>query len=366
MKNSKIICCIFLFIILLCGCSKDVDKLDTDDAEFILFDNQYYYLCGLDENNTKVEIHDSVKRTSNVSGLGYIYEFSLESPNLTYLKTQTDLKRDTYLQTISKDGNEKNTIKLQKDFYTACQYEGDIYAISSYVDENPYLVLEVYDSNLSLNYTEKFEYDAAIIFPSGIVVSEENIYLFCGIIDKNSSYGDITNYLFEFDLKFNLKKSTDLKLYDGSYQHACKIDDLIYLAKTTEGLDENKYAIGSNKIDIYDLSEMTLKSNYISLEYKYPKHIRYDEKNNNIIFMHDRYSLGMNCYSIYNLKTKTITSLEFDYGTYGDYSIYFSKGENNYYFQTPKTLIVYNLTNENITEYDLNELELVPGIVALK
>ena len=366
MKNKRIICCILSFALIFCGCYQYKKQYSFEDAEYILFDNKHYYLCGTNELHQSIEIYDKIKREPDVNNVGYIYEFSFDCSDMTYLKTQTNKKRDTYLQTFFKDGKEGETINLKRNFYTACVYENNLYAISSFVDEKPYLILEIFDTNLSINLSKKFEYDAAIIFPSGITVSENIIYLFCTVLDKDSSYGDVTNYLFEFDMEFNLKKSTKLKLYNSSYQHAYKIGDLIYLAKTTEGLDENKYAIGSNNIDVYNLKTKELISNVISLEYAYPKYIRYDEENNNIIFMHDRYSLGKNVYSIYNLETKTVESLEFD-NKYGDNSVYFAYSEDNYYFQTPEILAVYDLTNNSLVEYNLTELglELLPGIVVI-
>ena len=367
MKNKRIICCILSLALLFCVYYQNKEVYSIKNAEYILFDNEHYYLCGIDESHNSVETYDKVRRNPDVNDIGYIYEFSFDYSDITYLKTQTNTKRYTYLQTFSKDGKEGKTIKLKNNFYTACVDKNKLYAISSFVDENPYLILDVFDTNLCLNFSKKFEYDAAIIFPSGIVVSEDIIYLFCAIIYKDSSYGEVANYLFEFDKEFNLQKSTDLKLYESSYQHAYKIGDIIYLAKTTEGLDKNKYAKGSNNIDVYNLKTGELISNYISLEYAYPKHIRYDKENDNIIFMHDRYSLGMNVYSVYNLKTKTVESLKFINSEYGDNSVYFSLGKDNYYFQTPDILAVYNLTNKSFAEYNLDELnlDLLPGIVVL-
>ncbi|MEG0090532.1 MAG: hypothetical protein RSA20_01815, partial [Oscillospiraceae bacterium] len=160
--------------------------------------------------------------------------------------------------------------------------------------------------DLSLSYTKKLEYDAALMFPSGLVVDEEKIYLICGLVEKEAAYGDVKVYLFEFDLNFNLINSTDLKLYDGGYQSVAKVDNMLYLAKTTQGLDGDGYAVGSLYIDTYDLNVKEMAYNSIKLEHKYPVKIRYDSRNENLIIQHEKNSLGQNCYSIDSERSRHI------------------------------------------------------------
>ena len=243
-----------------------------------------------------------------------------------------------------------------------------MYTVSSYVDENPYLVLEVFDNSLSMIYSNSFEFDASLMFPSGIFIYENEIYVFCGVAPRNYKYGDIINYLFRFDSEFNLLETRELELHDGGYQSICKIDNLLYMAKTMQGLDENGYAIGSNYIDTYNIKTGELVQDCISLEYTHPLHIRYDEYNNNLIIMHDRYSLGMNVYSIYNLEDGTVKSFIFNYDDYGDCSVDFNYRKDEYYFQTPEKLGIYNLSEKRMREYDLDKLglEIKQGILALE
>ena len=94
-------------------------------------------------------------------------------------------------------------------------------------------------------YSNSFEFDASLIFPSGIFIYENEIYVFCGVAPRNYKYGDIINYLFRFDSEFNLLETRELELHDGGYQSICRIDNRLYMAKTMQGLDENGYAIGS-------------------------------------------------------------------------------------------------------------------------
>ena len=229
-------------------------------------------------------------------------------------------------------------------------------------------MLEVFDNNLSMIYSNSFEFDASLIFPSGIFIYENEIYVFCGVAPRNYKYGDIINYLFRFDSEFNLLETRELELHDGGYQSICRIDNLLYMAKTMQGLDENGYAIGSIYIDTYNLETCELVQDCIPLEYTHPPHIRYDEYNNNLIIMHDRHSLGMNGYFIYNLEDGTVESFTFDYEDYGDYIVYFSNNKDNYYFQTPEKLGIYNLSEKRMREYDLDKLglEIKQGILGLE
>ena len=133
-----------------------------------------------------------------------------------------------------------------------------MYTVSSYVDENPYLVLEVFDNNLSMIYSNSFEFDASLIFPSGIFIYENEIYVFCGVAPRNYKYGDIINYLFRFGSEFNLLETRELELHDGGYQSICRIDNLLYMAKTMQGLDENGYAIGCFNVDTLKMCQEVL------------------------------------------------------------------------------------------------------------
>ena len=369
MRNKLLICCLIGFIFILTGC-KQYHKLNinNNDAEFVLFGDCYYYLCEIDDPKENIEIRAELKRSKEINNLGYIYEFTFSNANVYFFKSQINQKTQMYLQTFYKDGKEVDIVELKRNFYSACASDDKLYAVSSYVDENPYLVLEVFDNSLSMIYSNSFEFDASLMFPSGIFIYENEIYVFCGVAPRNYKYGDIINYLFRFDSEFNLLETRELELHDGGYQSICRIDNLLYMAKTMQGLDENGYAIGSNYIDTYNLKTGELVQDCISLEYTHPLHIRYDEYNNNLIIMHDRHSLGMNVYSIYNLEDGTVESFTFDYEDYGDYIVYFSNNKDNYYFQTPEKLGIYNLSEKRMREYDLDKLglEIKQGILALE
>ncbi|MGM9957962.1 MAG: hypothetical protein ACI32B_01810 [Erysipelotrichaceae bacterium] len=369
MRNRLLICFLLVFIIIISGCKQDENQYFNDnDSKFVLFDDRYYYLCTVDDLKENIEINAKLKRSDEVEGLGFIYEYIFKGSERYYLKTQTNKKLETYIQTFSKDGKEENTIQTNRNFYSACVSDDKLYTVSSYVDENPYLVLEVFDNSLSMIYSNSFEFDASLMFPSGIFIYENEIYVFCGVAPRNYKYGDIINYLFRFDSEFNLLENRELELHDGGYQSICRIDNLLYMAKTMQGLDENGYAIGSNYIDTYNLKTGELVQDCISLEYTHPLHIRYDEYNNNLIIMHDRYSLGMNVYSIYNLEDGTVKSFIFNYDDYGDYSVDFNYHKDEYYFQTPEKLGIYNMSDSTMREYDLAKLglEIKQGILALE
>lgn len=369
MNYKKLILLLILSIFLLGGCEQDENQyFNNRDSEFVLFDNKYYYLCSVDNSKENIDINAKLKRSNEVENLGFIYEYIFRGSERYYLKTQTNNKLETYIQTFSNDGKVENTVQIKRNFYSACVDDDKLYTVSSYVDENPYLVLEVFDNSLSMIYSNSFEFDASLMFPSGIFIYENEIYVFCGVAPGNYKYGDIINYLFRFDSEFNLLETRELELHDGGYQSICRIDNLLYMAKTMQGLDENGYAIGSNYIDTYNLETCELVQDYIPLEYTHPLHIRYDEYNNNLVIMHDRHSLGMNVYSIYNLEDCTVKSFIFDYDDYGDYSIHFNYRKDEYYFQTPEKLGIYNLSEKTMKEYGLDKLglEIEQGILALE
>ena len=369
MKNRIIICFLLVFIITISGCKQDENQYFNDnDSQFVLFDDKYYYLCSVDNSKENIDINAKLKRSDDVEGLGFIYEYVFKGPERYYLKTQTNNKLETYIQTFSKDGKEGSTILTKRNFYGACVDDDKLYTVSSYVDEKPYLVLEVFDNNLSMIYSNSFEFDASLMFPSGIFIYENEIYVFCGVAPRNYKYGDIINYLFRFDSEFNLLETRELELHDGGYQSICRIDNLLYMAKTMQGLDENGYAVGSNYIDTYNLETCELVQDCIPLEYTHPLHIRYDEYNNNLVIMHDRHSLGMNVYSVYNLEDGTVKSFIFDYDDYGDYSVDFNCCKDEYYFQTPEKLGIYNLSERTMKECDLEKLglEFKEGILTLE
>ena len=267
MNNKKLILLLLLSIFLLGSCKQEENQYFNDnDSKFVLFDDRYYYLCTVDDLKENIEINAKLKRSDEVEGLGFIYEYIFKGSGRYYLKTQTNKQLETYIQTFSKNGKEENTVQTKRNFYSACVSDDKLYTVSSYVDENPYLVLEVFDNSLSMIYSNSFEFDASLMFPSGIFIYENEIYVFCGVAPRNYKYGDIINYLFRFDSEFNLLETRELELHDGGYQSICRIDNLLYMAKTMQGLDENGYAIGSNYIDTYNLKTGELVQDCIPLE----------------------------------------------------------------------------------------------------
>ena len=76
----------------------------------------------------------------------------------------------------------------------------------------------------------------------------------------------------------------------------------------------------------------------------------------------------MNVYSIYNLEDGTVKSFIFNYDDYGDCSVDFNYRKDEYYFQTPEKLGIYNMSDSTMREYNLDKLglEIKQGILALE
>ncbi|MEG2082178.1 MAG: hypothetical protein RR011_03010, partial [Oscillospiraceae bacterium] len=313
----------------------------------------------LDEATDEVIVSNILKAPKNKKDLGYLNWFDFEDENSYYLKTQTSKTRKTYLQTISKDTLDINSIELKNDYYSSYLYKGKLYAASStFVNGNACILMDVYNSDLSLEYSKNFEYEIAAMVPGGLVVDDEKIYMVCGAVGEGASYGATKTYLFEFDLNFNFLSETDLQLNDAGYQSTVKIDNFLYLAKTSQGVDSQGEGIGSAYIDRYNLDKKEMEFNFIKLDKQYPYRIKHDAVNNNLIVLHERWSAGNNYYSIYNLEDNSLDTVLLDNALYGDKFVFQGQSDDKYYFQTPQRLGVYDVKSKTIKEYDLTSLNL--------
>lgn len=355
---------IFIALILILSFSGCVSKQDNYEShtsapvsDFILLDKADFYFCNINVDAKKIEIDANTQSQTNKENFGDINDFTCEDESRYYLKTKANTRMETFLQTVSKENMAINSTKIENDFYSNFLYDGKLYAISSLKNEVAYLVLDVYNSDLSISYSNKFENNVMLMFPSGIVVEKNKILLICGVVENGADYASVKSYLYEFDLQFNLLNSTDLQLDNGGYQSTVKIGDKLYLAKTAQGLDSSQRAAPSRYIDVYNLSSKEMQNNIIELEKEYPLKMRYDEKNNIIVIQHERHNLGTNCYSIYNISDATIETLVFDNEKYGDYDIYYANDGKKCYFQTPNMLGIYNIASKDYSEYSLQALD---------
>lgn len=356
---KKCIWVLMPLLLLLTACSSYNTDKELPKSDLVLIGKNNYYLCNLDETTNQVIVSDTIKAPKNKKDVGYLNWFDLEDENRYFLKTQTSKTRKTYLQTISKETLNIASIELENDYYSSYLYKEKMYAASStFANGNACVVMDVYNSDLSLAYSKNFEYDAVAIVPGGLVVDDERIYMVCCIVEDGDRYGEAKTYLYEFDLDFNFLNETDLQLNDGGYLSAVKIDNFLYLAKTSQGMDSTGNVIGTPYIDRYDLDEREMEFNFIKLEQKYPIRIKHDAVNNNFIILHDRWDVGNNYYSIYSMEDKSLKTVLLDNSVYGDIFVFQSRSDDKYYFQTPQRLGVYDIKSKTITEYDLGSLNL--------
>lgn len=349
---------LILLIFTLTACSSEKAVKNFQNSDLILMDANNFYLCSLNESARQVSVDDILKNPKNKEDLGYLNWFDAEDEKQYYVKTQTSKRRKTYLQTISKETLSVNSVELKNDYYSSCLYKEKLYAVSSFVDGVAYIVLDVYNSDLSLAYSKKFEYDVIAMLPGALVVDDEKIYVICGLVEENTDYAEKATYLFEFDLEFNFLNEIDLQLDDAGYQSAVKIDNIIFLAKTMQGVDENKVGIGTKYVDKYNLDTELMEQNAIELQQTHPVRIKHDTISNNLIILHDRWSTGNNYYSIYNLENESVHTILLDNKMYGEEFIFQAQHKECYYFQSPDRLGVFDYENKTMEEYDLKPLNL--------
>ena len=117
MNYKKLILLLLLSIFLLGSCKQEENQyFNNNDSKFVLFDDRYYYLGTVDDLKENIEINAKLKRPDEVEGLGFIYEYIFKGSERYYLKTQTNKKLETYIQTFSKNENKKIPFKLKGTF----------------------------------------------------------------------------------------------------------------------------------------------------------------------------------------------------------------------------------------------------------
>lgn len=264
--TKKIFVSIALFMgcFLLCSCSND-DILSDNDM--IIVDKKDIYR--VDVNQEELVINKLKSRNKDDYGLWYYNNLFFENNTAYFTKTSTDRNLDVWIEKIDKT-NFNITRKKHTSIDTNCALLTDdyYYVVNNFITN---LKIDVYDLNLKLVNTIDFRYDDnSSIYPTDLINVDGNIYMLCGIIPSNSEYGYTENYIFKLDTQFNIVEQYDLCENQGSFFSFVYANKKIYITHTTSNINNDRMALGSNEIYIFDLEKGKIFDEKIILNTTFP------------------------------------------------------------------------------------------------
>lgn len=344
----------FISCLLLCSCTND-DILD-DNSMIIVDENNIY---GVDIEQEKLVINRTKSREKDDYGLWYYNNLFFENETAYFTKTSTDRNLDVWIEKIDK-ANFNITRKKHTSIDTNCALLTDdyYYVVNNFISN---LKIDVYDMNLNLVKTVDFSYDNnSSIYPTDLIEVNGSIYMLCGIIPDNSEFGYTENYIFKLDTQFNIVEKYDLCENQGSFFSFVYANKKIYLTHTTSNINDERMALGSNEIYVFDLEEEKILDEKITLNTAFPFDIHYDECNNNLIISHgDNGPSSNHIWTVYDLDTYSETIIPIDFLEFKEgmpvRSAFFASGVSEYYLLFPDCLCVYDIETKKSTTYKLDE-----------
>ena len=357
---TYIVCIVSLISLYACN---NINSLD--DSEFIIIDNNNIY--GIEKKDNKFVVNSSQKREKGDFELWYYNNIFFENKDAYFTKTSTDNNLNVWIEKIDKS-NFNVTRKKHTSIDTNCALltEDKYYIVNNFIT---YLSIDVYDLNLNLIDTIKFEYDNnSSLYPMDLIEVDEKIYMLCGVVPNNSDFGYTENYIFKLNDQFDVIEKYDLQENNGSFFSFVYADGYLYLTHTTENINEERMALGSNEICIFDLNKKIFLEEVKILSNTYPFDIYFDENNRNLIIANGENGPTSNHgWTIYNIDTNEETIIPIDFSEMGNdvpaRSAFLEIKDDKYYLLFPSYLVEYDIQGKKSKTYNLKDLGIENAVL---
>lgn len=357
---TYIVCIVSLISLYACN---NINSLD--DSEFIIIDNNNIY--GIEKKDNKFVVNSSQKREKGDFELWYYNNIFFENKDAYFTKTSTDNNLNVWIEKIDKS-NFNVTRKKHTSIDTNCALltEDKYYIVNNFIT---YLSIDVYDLNLNLIDTIKFEYDNnSSLYPMDLIEVDEKIYMLCGVVPNNSDFGYTENYIFKLNDQFDVIEKYDLQENNGSFFSFVYADGYLYLTHTTENINEERMALGSNEICIFDLNKKIFLEEVKILSNTYPFDIYFDENNRNLIIANGENGPTSNhVWTIYNIDTNEEIIIPIDFSEMGNdvpaRSAFLEIKDDKYYLLFPSYLVEYDIQGKKSKTYNLKDLGIENAVL---
>ena len=201
-----------------------------------------------------------------------------------------------------------------------------------------------------------------------LIEVDEKIYMLCGVVPNNSDFGYTENYIFKLNDQFDVIEKYDLQENKGSFFSFVYADGYLYLTHTTENINEERMALGSNEICIFDLNKKIFLEEVKILSNTYPFDIYFDENNRNLIIANGENGPTSNhVWTIYNIDTNEETIIPIDFSEMENdvpaRSSFLEIKDDKYYLLFPSYLVEYDIQGKKSKTYNLKDLGIENAVL---
>lgn len=273
-----------------------------------------------------------------------------ESYSTAKTKDSPDLKR--YVSKINKE-DLSETFKLAEgnDAY-ALITDGDyLYATAVFTDR---IEFYKYDHHLDVVTNVTMKNGGQLNASQQFVIVNDYLYVLVSSLDLSTQVPNTE--IWKMDKEFNLVDKYNLD-ETSAYMRMVNVNDVLYILEKFNGNNANGEYQSGNKVLVFDLKNQ--QKDYIVIPDKYPSHIHYDIKNNNLIIENDGFYNDDYSFTTINLDNleQGIVNLEgFSKEQYS--SPYFTCKDNSYYFLFNNALVKYDISDNNKTVINLEKYKI--------
>lgn len=265
-------------------------------------------------------------------------------------KDSPDLKR--YVSKINKD-DLSETFKLAEgnDAYASITDGNYLYTTAVFTDR---IEFYKYDHHLDVVTNVTMKNDGQLNASQQFVIVDDYLYVLVSSLDLSTQVPNTE--IWKMDKEFNLVDKYNLD-ETSAYMRMVNVNDILYIVEKFNGKNANGEYQSGNKVLVFDLNN--LQKDYIVIPDKYPSHIHYDIKHNQLIIENDGVYNDDYSFTIINLDTleQEIVALEgFSKEQYS--SPYFTCKDNVYYFLFNNALIKYDISDNNKTVINLEKYKI--------
>lgn len=269
---------------------------------------------------------------------GFLYNRTTEDhkfkTHLAKINTQTfDIKR------VPADGNDSYARTSDGEF---------VYSTAVFNDRTDFYK---YDKDLELVKKESITETGKMNLTNDMLVIGDALYVLIGSIDLDA--GTNKNELWRLSKDFTLEEKIDLDYTAGGYMRMVHVNGMLYITEAKEGVAENGEPNGGQHILAFNLE--THEKNLIETEYPYPQYIRYDEKRNRLLVLHDPNYVSQCTWTFIDLTTGNHSHLRFEDKEKNPAPPFYTEHDGFYYYLFDSQLIKYDPDTDQKTEYDLSE-----------
>lgn len=340
MKILKVFLFISLFLLSACSSkaiSKPYDLAILDGQRVVTFSDSDGQLEQLEER----KIFDKP--------LQLWTEGAVRMGDSLYNRTTEDHQFKTYLAKLNTQTFDVSQVQADgNDSYTRTSDGDFIYSTAVFNDRTEFYK---YDKNLKLVKKQSIKEEGKMNLTNDILVIGDNLYVLVGSIDINT--GTNENELWRVSKDLTLEEKIDLDYTEGGYMRMVHVNGTLYITEAKEGVAENGEPNGGRHIVAFNLESHG--KTFIETEYSYPQYIRYDEKRNRLLVLHDPNYVPQCTWTFIELTTGKQSHLRFEDKEKTSVPPFYTEHDGSYYYLFDSQLIKYDPDTEQKTEYDLSE-----------